>query len=461
MRGSKLWTSGSVLGLLIAGLAASGLEAGDWPRFRGPNGAGISPEAVPNEWGPDKNVKWSIDLPGRGVSSPIVVGDKVFVTCYSGYGVEGGSNNVEDLKRHLLCIDRTNGETVWDRTVDAVMPEDEYRPPGTTAHGYASHTPVSDGERVYVFFGKTGVLAFDLEGTQLWQTSVGTESAQQRWGSAASPVVYEDLVIVNASDESEAVVALDKKTGEEKWRKEASMLANTWSTPIVVESKTGPEVVLAVDGETWAFDAQSGKFKWHSKGTTGRSGPNHSVIAGDGIVYSLGGSAVAVRIGGEGEIPDSQLVWQGQAGGRFATPILHNGLLFAVSGNVLSCHDAETGERIYQSRLAGGGDSPAQAERGDRGRQGRGPGGPGGPGGRGGRGGGFGSQDYASPVLAGENLIITMGNGTFYVVKASNSYELVATNKLSDDSGFGATPAVSDGDLFIRSHAKLYCISDD
>src|SRR5690606_20244681 len=113
--------------------------------------------------------------------------------------------------------------------------------------------------------------------------------------------VYEDLVIVNASDESEAVVALDKKTGEEKWRKEASMLAETWSTPVVVESKTGPEVILAVNGETWAFNAETGKFKWYSKGTSGRSGPNHSVIPGDGVVYSLGGSAVAVRVGGEGE----------------------------------------------------------------------------------------------------------------------------------------------------------------
>src|SRR5690606_7802780 len=137
------------------------LEASDWPRFRGPNGTGVSDQAVPAEWGPEKNIKWSLDLPGRGVSSPIVVGDKVFVTCYSGYGVDGGSSNVEDLKRHLLCIDRTNGKTMWERTVAAVLPEDEYRPPGTTAHGYASHTPASDGERVYVFFGKTGVLAFD------------------------------------------------------------------------------------------------------------------------------------------------------------------------------------------------------------------------------------------------------------------------------------------------------------
>jgi outer membrane protein assembly factor BamB len=454
MRGSKLRMSGSVLGLVIAGLACTSLEAGDWTRFRGPNGMGVSDQAVPAEWGPDKNIKWSIDLPGRGVSSPIVVGDKVLVTCYSGYGVERGSGRMEDLKRHLLCIDRTNGETLWERTVDAVLPEDEYQGAGVPAHGYASHTPVSDGERVYVFFGKTGVLAFDLEGNSLWQTSVGTESGPQRWGSAASPVVYEDLVIVNASDESEAVVALDKKTGEEKWRKEASMLANTWSTPIVVESKTGPEVILAVDGETWAFAADSGKFKWYSKGTTGRSGPNHSVIPGDGVVYSLGGTAVAVRVGGEGEVPDSELVWQGQAGGRFATPILHNGLLFAVSGNVLSCHNAETGDRIYQSRLSGGGDSDEQADRGDRDGQGRG------RGGRGGRG-GFGSQDYASPVVAGENLIITMGDGTFYVARASDSFELVATNKLPDASGFGATPAISDGDLFIRSHAKLYCISDD
>lgn len=459
MRGSNLGASRSAMGLVIVGLMVGTLSAADWPRFRGPNGTGVSPDAVPNEWGPEKNVKWSIDLPGRGVSSPIVVGDKVFVTCYSGYGVERGTGRLEDLKRHLLCVDRTDGKVLWEQKIDAVLPEDEYEGAGVPAHGYASHTPASDGERVYVFFGKTGVLAFDLEGNKLWQTSVGTESGQQRWGSAASPLVYEDLVIVNASDESEAVVALDKKTGQERWRKEASMLANTWSTPIVVESKTGPEVILAVDGETWAFDAPSGKFKWHSKGTTGRSGPNHSVIPGDGVVYSLGGSAVAVRVGGSGEVPDSDLVWEGQGGGRFASPILHNGRLFAVNGAVLACYDAETGDRIYQARLSRG-DGGQQA------REGRGPGNPGSPPGRGGRGGwggggGFGAQDYASPVLAGENLMITMGDGTFYVVKASDSYELVATNKLADSSGFGATPALSDGEIFVRSHAKLYCISDD
>lgn len=458
MRRSDQRRFGLILGVLLCGIAT--VDAGDWLRFRGPNGSGVSEESVPTEWGADQNLKWSIDLPGRGVSSPIVVGDKVFVTCYSGYGMgRDGDGAMEDLQRHLVCVDRTSGDVVWQKTVDAVLPEDPYSGAGVPSHGYASHTPVSDGERVYVFFGKTGVLAFDLEGNQLWQTSVGTESGQQRWGSAASPILSGDQVIVNASEEGEALVALDKKSGKETWRKEAAGLGNTWGTPVLMESETGDEVVIAVPYEVWGFDAATGKFKWYSKGTDDQS-VSHSLVPGDGVVYTIGGrggNAVAVKVGGKGEIGDDDLVWQSRIGGRFATPVLHNGLLFTVNGGILATFNAESGDRIYQSRLAAGGadddaaeSSEEQTERGGRG-------------GRGGRGrGGFGSLDYASPVVAGDHLVITMNDGTFYVVKATDSYELVATNKLTDDtSGFAGTPAISDGDLFVRSHAKLYCISDD
>src|SRR5690606_22994436 len=141
-------------------------------------------------------------------------------------------------------------------------------------------------ERVYVFFGKSGVLAFDLEGNQLWQASVGSESGAMRWGSAASPIVHGDMVIVNASDESEALVALDSRTGEEKWRKEAAGLGGTWGTPILMESESGTEIVLAVPGEIWSFDAQTGKFKWYAKGPDDQS-VSHSVIGEKGIIYCI------------------------------------------------------------------------------------------------------------------------------------------------------------------------------
>jgi outer membrane protein assembly factor BamB len=471
MRCTLLICGGAIAASLFVPAA---VEAGDWTRFRGPNGSGISEETAPTEWGPEKNIKWAIDLPGRGVSSPIVVGDRVFVTCYSGYGMSRDDvGEIAELKRHLVCVDRNSGEVRWTQTVGAALPEDPYSGAGVPAHGYASHTPVSDGERVYVFFGKSGVFAFDLEGNRLWQASVGTESGAMRWGSAASPIVYGDTVIVNASDESEAMVALDKQTGEEKWRKEAAGLGGTWGTPILMESDSGKEIVLAVPNEVWSFDAETGKFKWYAKGPEDQT-VSHSVIGEGGIVYSIGGRGgnfVAVRTGGSGEIPEEELVWESRASGRFASPVLYHGLLFNVSGGVLTCYNAESGERIHQTRLAQGdaaGDD-ASRERGPRGPEAERRGGPPagqpgreGRGGRGGRGGGFGSSDYASPVVAGGNLIITMNDGTVYVVKATDSYELVSVNRLpDDDSGFAGTPAVSDGDLFFRSHEKLYCVSDE
>lgn len=194
----------------------------DWLRFRGPNGSGIAESGAPVEFGEEKNLKWKLELPGQGVSSPIVVGDKVFVTSYSGYGFEDG--DLGDLKRHLICADRESGELLWKKTVDAKMPEDSWRPPGIPTHGYASNTPASDGTYVFAFFGKSGVYAYDLDGNEIWNRSVGQERSAKGFGSAASPIVTDKHVIVNAADESLSIVWLDKKTGEEAHRAEAGGL---------------------------------------------------------------------------------------------------------------------------------------------------------------------------------------------------------------------------------------------
>ena len=163
----------------------------DWTRFRGPNGTGVAETGAPVEFGENKNLKWKAELPGRGVSSPIVVGDKVLVTCYSGYGMDRRNpGELEALKRHLVCVSRTSGDTLWVKTVNVKMPEDPYSGSGVPSHGYASNTPVSDGEHVFAFFGKSGVYAYDLDGNELWNRGVGTESGRMRWGSAASPIVF-------------------------------------------------------------------------------------------------------------------------------------------------------------------------------------------------------------------------------------------------------------------------------
>ena len=173
----------------------------NWPQFRGPTGNGHSDaKDLPLTWSETQNLRWKTPLPGLGSSSPIVLRDKVFVTCYSGYGLDPDNpGDLNNLKRHLLCIRAADGEVLWDKTVPAVLPEDPYK--GMfRQHGYASQTPTTDGERIYVFFGKTGVLAYDLNGTQLWRTPVGSASDKMLWGSAASPTLYKNMVIVNAWD---------------------------------------------------------------------------------------------------------------------------------------------------------------------------------------------------------------------------------------------------------------------
>lgn len=489
---------------MFAVLTAGIVSAEDWPRFRGPNGCAMSESAVPVEFGMDQNLKWKLKLPGRGVSSPIVVGDKVFVTCYSGYGVPGGSEDIKDLKRHLVCLDRASGKELWRRSVDGVAFEDPYRGMGVPAHGYASHTPVCDGTNVFCFYGKAGVVAYDLAGKKLWHKHVGKESGRQEWGSAASPIEFADLVIVNASDESEALVALEKKTGKEKWRAEASGLAGVWGTPVLMKTKKSTEVVIAVPYEIWGLDANTGAFNWYSRGPEDRS-TSHSVIPVGGMVVSMGGrggNSIAVKPGGKDEVKGDKIVWQERASGRFASPVAYNDVIFQVSGDIVASYSAKDGKRIKQARIPGasstsrgGGFGSPGGSRGGRGPGGdrdsgsngarerggerRGPGDEGKEqvvptaaqrggqdrrgsfGGRSSRGGGFGrSIDYASPVVAGGKLYVVMNSGHVHVFEANAEMKLISTNDLSEDnSGFAGSPAVSDGMLILRSHSAIYCFS--
>lgn len=444
--------------MLIATLIALGFAntpaSADWPRFRGPNGSGIGESDAPTEFGEKKNMKWKVELPGRGISSPIVVGDKVFVTSYSGYGGDLGSN-IEDLKRHLICVDRTSGKILWKKTVDAKMPEDAWRPPGVTTHGYASNTPVSDGEHVYAFFGKSGVHAFDMDGKKVWEQSVGQERSNKGFGSAASPIIVGDKLVVNAADESYSIVWLDKKTGKELHRAEAQGLSECWTTPVEVNVGGKSEIAISVIGEIWGLSNKTGQLNWYANGVNARNA-QVSVIAQDGIVYATGQEAYAVKAGGKNDISKSNTVWDGRLSARYATPVLVNGNLYTTSGTVIEAVSAKTGERVFQGRLPSSGAASGRGgfggDRGGRGGFG------GGRGGFGGRGGG----DYASPVVAKDKIYFTTNAGKVHVIAATSEFKLIATNDMSfDKSGFGATPAVSDGCLFLRSNTHLYCVGQE
>jgi len=430
-------------------------EAGDWTRFRGPNGSGLNSEMVsmPVTWSPTENLKWKVELPGPGSSSPIIVGDKVFVTCWSGYGMTRNDpdGKQENLKRHLLCLDRQTGKTLWDKTVAPYLPEDNYR--GMFAeNGYASHTPASDGERVYVFFGKSGALAFDMQGNQLWQTSLGTGSGEKGWGSSSSPILYKNLVIITAAAESQAMYALDKTTGKQVWEAKADGFGATWGTPVLVEvDDTRTDIVLGVPNEIWGFNADTGKLAWYCDALSTSSFCS-SVVTDGKLIYAMGdqgSGSIAVKVGGVKDVTKTHIAWTGKESNRIGSPVIANDKLYFVSNKVASCVDAKTGTRVFQGRLSGG-SAPAAAAPATAGAPRRG---------RGGAGGGRGGQDYSSPVAADGKLYFVARNGDVFVTKLGDKFELLATNKVTQDSeDFSATPAVDHGALFLRSSKHLYCI---
>ena len=433
----RQWLFGGCIGALLVVPADA-----DWTRFRGPGGQGVASDAsVPTRWSPEANVVWKTPLPGPGVSSPIVVGDRVFVTCYSGYGLDREQpGEIENLMRHVVCIDLQTGEPIWQRDVPAEMPEDPYTGIGVTAHGYASHTPVSDGSRIFAFFGKSGVHAFDLDGNPLWQTGVGKESDPPKWGSSSSPIIYRDTVIITAAAESQSIIGLDAETGEERWRAEAEGLDNMWGTPTLMKTNAGDELVMVVGGEMWGLDPTNGKMRWYADATEATQSYTSVVHDGD-VIYAFtgrGGGNVAIRPGGKGDVTDTNTVWSGTTTASFASPVRHNDRLYSIAQNVLSVVDAKTGDKLNQIRLSG-------ARR---------------------TGGRFGSLDYPSPIVVGNRLLYLNGSGQTFVFDLDNDAKQIAINELAPSNDgdapetFGGSPAVSDGYLLIRGSKHLYAIKD-
>ena len=260
----------------------------DWVRFRGPNGTGVDSTATPpTTWSDEENVAWKIDLPGPGSSCPIVVGDQLFVTCWTGYGESrmGDPGSQEDLKRVLLCFNKNTGEELWSQSVTAKLPEDDYKGM-MTEHGYASHTPTSDGERVYAYFGKSGIVAYDMEGNEIWSADCGEGFGAKNWGSAASPLLYKNLLLVSAFAEGNALIAYDKVTGEEAWRFELDGLNGDWSTPAIATSADGrDEIILSAPMKMYGLEPTSGKELWTCSGLENDTISASPIVEGD-IVYA-------------------------------------------------------------------------------------------------------------------------------------------------------------------------------
>jgi len=418
----------------------SSIQAQDWPRFRGPEGSGVveNSESIPTQWSPKSNLAWKSKLPGPGASSPIIVGDKAFVTCYSGYGLtQQKPGDIENLMRHLVCIDMKSGDKLWQKDVKSVGPEDPYTGAGVPAHGYASHTPVSDGQNVYAFFGKSGVHAFDLDGNKLWDAEVGNESDPTKWGSSSSPIVYKDIVIVTASAESQSIVGLDKKTGKELWRQEAAGLDGMWGTPGLIKvDEERTDVVMSVAKEIWGLNPENGALRWHADALGSRHAYT-SVIADGNRVYAFNGAdsgSVAIDVGGEGDISESNTVWSGKpASASFASPVRHNDRIYVVAQNIVTQVDAKTGEKLNRIRLKGTMKASGR----------------------------FGALDYPSPIVVGDNMFYLNSRGQMFIVSLGDEMEQVTINRVTTDAEtFRGTPAVSNGRMLLRSSDHLYCVMD-
>jgi outer membrane protein assembly factor BamB len=349
----------------------------------------------------------------------------MFLTCYSGYGLnEDEPGDPASLELHVLALDRADGKIAWDNRVKPLPPVGEYH--GFVAmHGYASSTPATDGQAVYVFFGRSGVYAYSFEGRQLWHSEVGSNI--HPWGSAASPVLAGNLVIVNAGVESGSLVALDKASGKEVWR--VAGMVESWSTPVLVELPGGgQELVVSVKGKVLGIDPASGAELWHCAGVEDYICP--AVVAHEGIVYVTGGrnppTTLAIRAGGRGDVTASHRLWQVNKGSKVGTPLYHEGYLYWIAFNgTAECLKADTGETVYEEKLE-------IAGRGDK--------------------------VYASLVYAdGKFFGVTRQDGTV-VLAAGRKFDELERNHLNDKSIFNATPAASDGQLLLRSDRFLYLI---
>jgi outer membrane protein assembly factor BamB len=404
---------------LIVGCAAAliGSAAADnWPRFRGPNGTGVSDDKnVPVEWNDKQGVLWKTPLPGSGNSCPVVWGDRVFLESATADGKE----------RVLLCLDVASGKVRWTRAVPGA------KAPTHPKNSLASSTPATDGKRVYALFwdGKdVAVHAYDLDGKPLWQAPLGPFKSQH--GAGTSPVVYQDHVFVaNDQDGTAAVVALDADTGNAAWRAKRDAYRTCYSTPFVLDNPTvGPELLVASSTGVTGYDPKTGGENWtaHWRWT---SSPNPlrtvaSPVTSHGMIFVSGGEGpagprevVAVKVGGKGA---DSLVWDQKRDLPYVSCLLSRGdyLYYVTDDGFAGCRLARTGAKVWHQRLGGG--------------------------------------MTASPVLIDGKVYACDDDGDVYVFAAEPTFKLLAKNSVGEP--VSATPAVADGRLFIRGSNHLFCI---
>ena len=404
-------------------IVAAIVQAEGWTQFRGSDYGRTSETNVAERW-VSEMVAWKTPLPGRGASSPVIFDNRIYLTAYTGYGIDKGEpGDPANLVRHLLCIEAEHGNIVWQKAVPAQSDKNEFNTWGVGLHGYASSTPAVEKTGIYIFFGETGVLAFNHAGEELWRANCG--AGTHAFGAGNSPVLYKNLVIANASVESGDMIALNKSDGSEVWRQPE--INRAWNTPVIYRASNGAnELAVTIAGKILAFDPDTGKPLWNCAGIDDYICPHITVQ--DGILYASGGrrsKMIAIRSGGSGDVTESHRMWELAKGSNVSSPIYHDGHLYWAKEQkgILYCANAVTGELLYEERL-----DPTP------------------------------DRIYASPLLANGRLYYTSREDGIYVVDAKPEFELLAhTNLEGDDSVFNASPVpLPGGTVLLRSDKYLY-----
>ncbi|MEM7009886.1 MAG: PQQ-binding-like beta-propeller repeat protein [Verrucomicrobiota bacterium] len=428
--------------LLFAGSAAAESELEfQWPNFRGPLGTGVSLHADPPvEWAEDKNIRWKMEIPGLGHSSPIVWDNQIFLTAAAPFGEplaepkfsgRPGAHNNLPISRHqrffVFAVDREKGEILWQTKVHEQLPHEGGHETGT----YASASPVTDGERVYAFFGSYGLFCLDAKsGEVIWEKDFGDQFTKHGHGEGASPALYEDKLVVNWDHEGQSfVAAFDKNTGKQRWR----TLRNektSWSSPIVAQHEGQPQVIVSATNAVRGYDLETGDEIWRASGLS--DNVVASPIYSDGIVYALSsytfraGFAIDLNGGASGDLTNTErILWRRKDRTPYIpSPVLYEGHLYYLGHyqGILTRAVAKTGEEPSGPfRLPGL------------------------------------REVYASPVAAADRLYFVDRSGITLVISNANEPEPLSINQLDDS--FSATPALVDNELILRGEEFLYSIS--
>lgn len=420
-----------ITGLLLGALLLpAALLAENWPEWRGPRRDGTSAEkSLPLKWSPTENVKWKAPLPGPGNSTPIVWGDQVFVT----QAVEDGG------KRLLISFDRKTGKVLWEKGTLFAHKEQSH-----DTNPQCSSSPATDGERVIAWFGTPGIFCYDMNGKELWKRDLGRQSHE--WGYASSPVIHKDLVYLNfGPGENSFLIALNKKTGEEVWRidveekhhkdrkdgfaNQDTGVTGSWSTPIIVNAGGREDLVITLADKMLGLDPLTGKEVWVCHGLNPLI--YTSPVYGEGLILGNGGfhgPDMAVKPGGTGDVTETHKLWEGgRTANRLGSAVIKDGYAFIPTmPGLAECIELKTGKKIWEERIRGAGPK---------------------------------SDTWSSMVLAGDRIYVVNQSGDTIVLRASPKFEILQVNPLGNELSNSSIVA-SNGELFIRTHKNLWCISN-